>query len=304
MKETKEQKVVKEQRETKEKEEKDEIYVYKNYSYKIIGLRIEKYIVSELKEETNHEGLFNKYEGLKKNQEYEEKDFYNDDRIRRYENDKHIILLENANKNSKNVFYELQISLEGNKVVIVFKKVSSPVYFFSIKNKVEIDLSIKYFIKNYNIYLNRPDYNIYINEKKTINNIVFQVFKNRYFINMDIFNVFPINIKRKIWIYYGDENMVNMINYLKDATIFDSSKFTELPENIYEDIIIIDKRYNPNDIFYRIKGDCEFILVNFSKVSKSNDKLSIPLHPSLIYKNKEGLLLTPDNIRSNNQLLN
>ena len=274
---------------------KEDTYVYKNYVYKIIGMRFEKYVVNELDEELKKEGIVNKYEGLKKNQEHEEADFYSNNKIVRYENDRHILILENANSNSKNIFYELQLSLEGNKVIIVFKKVSSPVYVYQIINKVEISLSVKYFAKNYNIYLNRPDYNIYINDKKPINNMVFQVYSNTYFINMEFFNVFPIKIKRKVWIYYGDDNIiVNMINFLKDATLFDSSKFAELPDKIYEDIIIIDRRYNPNDIFGRISGDCEFILVNFSKISKNNEKPSIPTHPSLIYKKKD--LLTPDNI--------
>lgn len=115
-------------------------------------------------------------------------------------------------------------------------------------------------------------------KKKEIHNEVFKVSHdggNQYYpdgyVIVDL-NFFEKSIrhidKRPVWVFYGESNLGKsfLSSKLQNLRVYETDSNEELPENLYEDIIVVGNKYpfTQMEIVDSIQGNVEIIFVFFS----------------------------------------
>ena len=115
--------------------------------------------------------------------------------------------------------------------------------------------------------LNVPNIDI---RQESYNSDVFSYDSNGYILDIEKFKKTPRHKdKRPVWIFVGPSNIgKSFISSRCDLISYETDIFSELPEQIIADIIVIGNKYKfeIEDIKNRCVGDNEFTLVNFSPI--------------------------------------
>jgi hypothetical protein len=139
-------------------------------------------------------------------------------------------------------------------------------------------------VARFNGYTHKPRKRLIIDDidpnSEDIDNEVFSVSydggdsyypSGEYTVNMDLFVETPRHKdKRPVWLFKGSSSLGKsyLAAKLNDLTVYETDSSDVLPEQIKEDVIVLGNKYDYDveDIKKVIFGDCELIIVYFSKL--------------------------------------